>query len=132
MFAVLPQGKEKGTVYNGLANSVAGNTKHKEEALKFVEFLGGEETTKIQSESGVAIAAYKGTQDAWAKAYPEFNLSVYPEMMDYGTIFAYSRNKSKWEETQTEVMRKIFEGSVSVEDGCNQIASKMNAVLAEE
>lgn len=130
--AVLPQGKERGTVYNGLANSVSANTKHKEEALKFIEFLGGEEAAKIQSESGVAIAAYEGTQDAWAKAYPEFNLSVYPDMMDYGTIFAYSKNKSKWEETQTEVMRKIFEGSVSVEDGCDQIAEKMNEVLAAE
>ncbi|WP_156332240.1 extracellular solute-binding protein, partial [Clostridium paraputrificum] len=116
--AVLPQGKTRGTVFNGLGNSVSAKTKNPEAAWKFVEFLGSEKANKIQAESGAAIPAYEGTSEAWTKSNDKFNLSVFTEMLDYATIKPYIKNNSKWETEENNILKKIFSGDMSVDEGC--------------
>lgn len=129
---VLPEGKERASVYNGLGYAVSAKTKNPDAAWKFVEFLGGQKANEIQAEKGSAIPAYEGTQDPWVEFSPEFNLGVYPEMISYGRVFAYSKTKPQWEEVQNEVLRKVFEGEITVDEGCDEIAKRMNEILAEE
>ena len=130
--AVLPQGKQKATIYNGLGNAVAANTTHKEEAWKFVEYLGSEEANKIQAESGVAIPAYQGTTDAWMKTQTKFNSKVYADMLAYAKINPYSKETDKWQTAEKESLLKAFTGEVSVNDACDEAAKKVNEVLATE
>ena len=56
--AVLPKGKERAVIIHGLSNVIAANTKHPEEAWKFVEFLGSREAMEIQAKTGTVIPAY--------------------------------------------------------------------------
>jgi len=130
--AVLPQGKQRATIYNGLGNAVAANTTHKEEAWKFVEYLGSEEANKIQAESGVAIPAYQGTTDIWMKTQTKFNSKVYADMLAYAKINPYSKETDKWQTAEKETLLKAFTGEVSVNDACDQAAKKVNEVLATE
>ena len=130
--AVLPQGKQRATLFNGLANAVAANTPNKEAAWKFVEFLGSEEGNKIQAESGVAIPAYEGTTDAWMKTQTKFNSKVYPDMLAYGKINPYSKETDKWVTAEKEALLKAFTGEVSVSDACDEAAKKVNEILATE
>ncbi|OOM06362.1 ABC transporter substrate-binding protein [Clostridium saccharobutylicum] len=130
--AVLPQGKQRATIINGLANAVAATTPHKEEAWKFVEFLGSEEANKIQAESGVAIPAYQGTTDAWAKTQTKFNSKVYVDMLSYAHINPYSRETDKWQTAEKEALLKAFTGESSVSDACDEAAKKVNEILASE
>lgn len=130
--AVLPQGKQRATIFNGLGNAVAANTPHKEEAWKFVEFLGSEEANKIQAESGVAIPAYQGATDAWMKTQTKFNSKVYADMLAYAKINPYSKETDKWQTAEKESLLKAFTGEVSVSDACDEAAKKVNEILATE
>ncbi len=130
--AVLPKGKKQATIYNGLGNAVAAKTKHPEEALKFVKFLGGEKANKLQAEKNGAIPAYKGTEQGWIDANKHFNVKVYPEMMKYAVIFPNSETREKWMQLETEVLSKVWAGDMSVKDGCADLAQKIDAMLATE
>jgi len=129
---VLPKGKERATIYNGLGNAVAANTPHKEEAWKFVEFLGSEEANEIQAESGVAIPAYQSTADAWTKTQTKFNSKVYVDMLSYAKIYPHSKETAKWQDAENQALLKAFTGEVSVSDACDEAAKKVNEILATE
>jgi len=130
--AVLPQGKQRATIYNGLGNAIAASSKNQEQAWKFVEYLGSEEANKIQAESGVAIPAYQGTTDLWMKTQTKFNSKVYADMLTYAKINPYSKETDKWQTAEKESLLNAFTGKVSVNDACDEVAKKVNAVLATE
>ena len=130
--AVLPQGKQRATIINGLANCVAESTSHKEEAWKFVEFLGSQEANKIQAESGAAIPAYEGTADAWVNVSKKFNSKVYVDMLPYAHINAYSKETEAWQNAEKAALIKGFTGEIPVSDACDQAAKKVNEILATE
>lgn len=130
--AVLPAGKQKATMYNGLGNAISAKTKNADAAWKFVEFMGTKEANEIQAKSGAAIPAFKGTEQAWVDNNKQFNVKVYPEMLEYAHIFPNSETRSKWDAKETEIFSKVWSGSISVEDGCNQMAKEMNDLLATE
>ena len=48
--AVLPKGKQRAVIFNGLGNVIAANTKYPEEAWQFLKFLSSEEAHLIQEE----------------------------------------------------------------------------------
>lgn len=129
--AVLPQGKQRASVYNGLANAVSAKTKNQEEAWKFVEFLGSEEANIIQAESGAAIPAYEGTADKWVEATSQFNTKVFIDMLDYSEILPYSNNSAKWKAIEEESLPKVWNGDISVEEALKQLDKDIEAVLAE-
>jgi multiple sugar transport system substrate-binding protein len=130
--AVLPQGKQRATIYNGLGNAIAASSKNQEQAWKFVEYLGSEEANKIQAESGVAIPAYQGTTDLWMKTQTKFNSKVYADMLAYAKINPYSKETDKWQTAEKESLLNAFTGKVSVNDACDEAAKKVNAILATE
>lgn len=130
--AVIPQGKTKATMYNGLGNAVAAKTKHPEEAWKFEEYLGTKEANDIQSEKGAAIPAYKGTEQGWVDSYKNFNLKVYPEMLSYGVLFPTSATSPKWSTIEDTIMTKVFLKQLTVDDGCDQLQKQVDALLATE
>lgn len=130
--AVLPQGKTKATIYNGLANSGSAKTKYPEQTLKFLEYLGSKEANTIQGESGAAIPAYKGVENSWVDHYKTFKLGAYTEMLEYAVIFPNSATKAKWYQIQNETMTKVWSGQITLEEGCDKIAKEMNELLATE
>jgi multiple sugar transport system substrate-binding protein len=59
-FAPLPKGPDgRKSMFNGLADSIWVGSKHKEEAWKWVRFLGSEEGQKIIASHGVVFPAIK-------------------------------------------------------------------------
>lgn len=129
--AVLPQGKKRATVYNGLGNSVSAKSKNADAAWKFVEFLGSEEGNKIQAESGAAIPAYEGTAEAWAKSSNNFNLEAFLEMVDYAQIKPYVKDNSRWEKAENDILKKVFAGELDVNTACEQLSSEMDTIIEE-
>jgi multiple sugar transport system substrate-binding protein len=130
--AVLPKGQQRASIYNGLGNVIANNTKYPEECWKFLKFLGSEEANLIQAKNGAAIPAYKGTQQPWVEYTTNFNLKYYVDMLEYGVAYPTSKTRPKWEEVQNDVLRKVFAQDLSVEEGCKDLAKQMNEILAEE
>lgn len=131
----LPQGVSgHATIYNGLGNAVAANTKNKEAAIKFIEFLGSEEANIIQGEYASAIPAYTEAQSAWAEATTKnnFETQCLVDMLEDGRIKPYTKSTAKWEKVEMEILRKVWAGELSVSDACDQLVKEINAILAAE
>lgn len=132
--AVLPMSNEggKASIFNGLGNAIAANSEHPDEAWKWVEYLSSKEGQERQAELGIAISAYKGTAEEWTKAYPEFNVQAYIDMVDYAQIRPYSNQTSVWEDKAYELLKKAYAGEEDVAIACEAVSKMMNEAIAAE
>ncbi len=133
--AVLPKDAATGrnaSIYNGLGWAAAGNTAHPEEAWKLIEYMGSKAAQQKQSDLGIVISAYEGTVSNWTAAYPDFNLQAYLDMMGDLVIRPYSKSTVVWENMSSEKLVEAWTGAKTADEVCKDIASEMNASLAEE
>lgn len=130
--AVLPKGKVRATVYNGLGNAVSAYTKNKEAAVKFVEFLSSKKGMEIQGSTATAIPAYKGTDKKFVEATKDtFNTEVFSDMLEYGVLRPNGANFNRAESTATEELAPIFSGKSTVTEATEKAAKSVNDILAE-
>lgn len=129
--APIPKLKKHSNVIHGLGNAIAGNSKHKDEAWKFVKFLASKEAALIQAEGGL-ISTYEGTQDAWLDSAPEFNLQIFLDAAEYAEPYPISKDVGAWHSIMLEEIAKAWDGQITVEEAAHKIAEEMNAILAEE
>ncbi|MCI6283691.1 sugar ABC transporter substrate-binding protein [Selenomonas sp.] len=130
--AMLPKGKQRATIYGGLGNAVAAKTKHKEAALAFASYLASKEANEIQGRMNACIPAYRGTEQGWVQANAQFHVKVYPEALAYAVIFPNSETREKWMLTETDVLKNAWSGERSVKDACDELATKIDAMLETE
>ena len=119
--AVLPQGKTRASIYNGLGYAIAANTPNPEVALDFVAFCGTEEANKLQAENKAAIPAYAGTEHYFTDLFSDINIACYTEMIEYGVQYPFSPNKSLWEPQEEELMTSVYAGELTVDEACDQL-----------
>ena len=129
---LLPKGEKEAVVIHGLGNVIAANTKHPKEAWEFAKFLGSEEANKIQAETGTVLPAYEGTQDAWVKSNPNFNLQVFIDAAEYAVPYPASVETRKWQQIELDALTKAYNGEISVEDAVKEIGKKVDEVLFSE
>lgn len=130
--AVLPKGRKPATVIHGLANVISAKSPRKEAAWKFVDFMARREAAEIQAKGGVTIPSYDGTQDAWLKSMPEFDLQVFIDMLDEAQPYPSSRNTAVWEDLEYLLLGAPFSGKGGIEQAARTIATQMDRALDEE
>ena len=134
--AVLPYYKDPSdrvSIYNGLGWAAAANGKNTDAAWSLIEYLGSKEAQIKQAELGVTMSAYKGTSDAWVNSVDCFDLNGHMKMLDAKLVFRpYSRVTTVWEDMMTEKLKEAWTGDKATADVCKDIATEMNAALAEE
>lgn len=130
--APMPKGTQRGSICGGMGYSIAANTKHPEESWKFMEFLAGEEANLIQSKSGAAISAYKGTQEPWVAGFSTIDAQVFVDASEYGYSSQYCSSRDDWSTVETDMMTQIFSGTLEVKDGCKQLADTIQQILDNE
>lgn len=132
--AVLPKGPTgtQASIYNGLGEAIAYNTKHPDAAWKWVEYLSSKDGMYRSGQLGVAIPAYEGASDEWIKTNTTFNIKTYPEMIQYGVILPYSNTTGIWENQVYEQIKGAFNGTKTVDQACKDAANVMNESLAIE
>mgnify|MGYP001348811180 CR=1 FL=1 len=129
--APLPKMKKRSNVIHGLGNAISADTKEKEAAWEFVKFLASKEAQLIQAEGGL-ISTYEGTQDAWLKSAPQFNLEVFLEAAEYAEPYPISKDVGAWHSIMQQEIAKAWDGQITVEEAAKKIAEEMNAILADE
>lgn len=130
--AVLPKGRQRATTIHGLAAAISGKTEHPEAAWKFVKFLGSRKAALIQSGEGATISSYAGTQDAWVKSMPEFDLKVFIDMLDYAVPYPASKLTPVWENLQPQLLGGPFSGKGGIESASRTLARQMDLALEQE
>lgn len=128
--APLPQGKQRAGLSGGMGYSIAANTAHPAEALKFVEWLAGEEANTIQAQSGAAIPDYAGTQSAWVEMFPNINAQVFVDAFAYGKSSQYCKGHAEWTDIENQYTNEIMSGSMTAEEACKELAEQVDNIMA--
>ncbi len=128
----LPSQEQGASIYNGLAYSASSQTKHKKEALAFLEFLASKEANLIQAEYASAIPAYRGTSESWVNHIPNLDLQIFVDQLDVGIIYPTSKYGLQWDLLRNDIFPPVFTGNVDVRTASEEYANKMNAILASE
>ncbi len=126
---VVPKGKQRAVSIHGLANVIAANTKHKDAAWKFVQFLGSKEVAEVFAKTGTVIPAYNGTQDAWLQSVPNLNLKAFIDEVDYSVPLPSVKNTGEIWQYETDILKKAWSGEESVEDAVKELTKKANEAL---
>lgn len=131
--AVLPSkdGNRTG-VFNGLGNAIGSNTEHPEEAWKFVNYLSSEEAQRKQSELGVAISTYEGSEEVWVESDDQFDLQPYIDMLEQRVIRPHTNATAVWEAKLFEILRAGYTGDKETADVAQETAEMMNQFISQE
>ena len=131
--AVLPKKDDtRISIYNGLGWAASADSKNGEAAWQLIEYLGSEEAQKKQSDLGITISAYEGTEDGFIQKNPNFNLKAYIDMKENIVIRPYSQDTVVWEDMSMETLVNVWNGTDTMENACKKIAVEMNEDLAKE
>jgi hypothetical protein len=121
------------SVIHGCANVVNANSENKEAAWAWAKFLTDKEAQDALGKTGKLIPCCKGSADLWVQSNPKMNLQIFMKEADNNSVaYPVSEKTSEWNDLETTYMTKIFNKEVTVEEGCNELAKKMNEVLATE
>ncbi|MDQ6601015.1 ABC transporter substrate-binding protein [Bacillus salipaludis] len=129
--AVVPKGKKRAVAIHGLSNVIAANTKHKDAAWKFVQFLGSKEAAEVYAKTGTVIPAYNGTQDAWVKAVPNLNLQAFIDGAKYSMPLPSVKSTGEIWQYETDILKKAWSQEESVQDAVKELTTKANEALSK-
>lgn len=129
--AVVPKGKQRAVAIHGLANVIAANTKHKDAAWKFVQFLGSKEAAEVYAKTGTVIPAYNGTQNAWLQSVPNLNLKAFIDGVEYSVPLPSVKNTGEIWQYETDILKKAWSEEESVEDAVKELTKKANDSLSK-
>lgn len=130
--AVLPKGKERAVIIHGLGNVIAANTRHPEEAWKFLEFLGSREAQEIQAATGTVIPSFLELQAGWVESNPNFNLQVFLDQLEWTVPYPVSVRAGHWQQIQIDVLTPAWAGEVPIEEAAQELARQVQEVLDSE
>lgn len=130
--APMPKIKKNAAVIHGLSNVIYAKTKHQKEAWELVKFLSSKDANEMVAKSGVVIPAYKPALDIFLKSYSSVNLKAYTDSVEYSVMYPVSKNTSKWTTVQDDILKKVWAGQMSAEEGTKKIGEEMNKLLEQE
>jgi len=130
--APLPKGENRSFYANGIGNVAFAKTEHPEEAWTFLQFLGSKRAAEIQAETGTVIPAFKGEEDTYARALPQFDLKVITDQLPNGLPIPSSIDTAVWSDFAITEFTKAWTGEESVEQAARIVAEQMNTALATE
>ncbi|MCS5732188.1 ABC transporter substrate-binding protein [Herbiconiux daphne] len=128
----MPAEEKSATVIHGVANVVAADSQNKAAAQAFQAYLGSKEAALTLAELGAAIPAFNGTQQTWVDSEPGFGLQMFLDATSYAVPDPESYNTTAWRDLEYELLPQAFSGERPVKEVADELAERMNALLAEE
>lgn len=121
---------KKTDVINGLGYAVNAQTKNKEEALKFLTWLGGAEAMEIQGKDGTVISARNDAQHFYVETHPQLDLGVFTANLE-DTILLEPKCKKYTEmvNVQKIYLAELWEGTMTAEEACGKIQEEQQVII---
>jgi multiple sugar transport system substrate-binding protein len=132
----LPKGPigQRATMFNGLADSIWVGSKHKEEAWKWVKFLGSAACQDIVATAGVVFPAVKGMPEKAIAAQKAKGVdsSAFLEMTKGKTFLApIADNGSQVNDIMDNAMQAILRGKGEAAAVLKDAGAKVNVVVKQ-
>ena len=139
--AVLPacpdpaQGDGRASISNGPCYATAARGKNLEIVKDVLKFFGEEEAQRIQGESGAAIPAYEGLEDAWVGVFDQFdfklNVPAVIDQFDYAVQSVNNAARPSWKNRVTEILNSICVGTTDIDSGLAAMQECIDTATAE-
>lgn len=126
--APLPQGVQRATTSNSIANVISAGTENPEAAKQWIEFLSTREANEFVAEFGI-MPIYEGTQGAWVNAFPNKNLQVHVDAVEYAIPLPGYKNSMAAIAIETEILNRAWTGEITVREASLEIEARANAIL---
>ena len=130
--APMIHGAEEANVIHGIGVAMSARSRHKPAASAFLAFLGSEQAHRIQAEAGAANPTFIGTNETYVEAIPEFSLDVFVDAAETARTYPASENTSAWLQLEELLYPKILGGDGQLESAAEELATRMDGVLADE
>lgn len=130
--AELPIQKCQGATTHGLAYSVAANSSNKEAALKFVAFAATKEAQEVTAQA--AIPAYEGASEIWKTLYPDQDVQILLDSVDYASPNPYyANNNSETAQIFTDMIATIWvDENADIQAMLDEAQAKMTETASKE
>ncbi len=130
---MLPRGKKRACIANGVANAINSHTKHKEAAWKLVKFLSSREAQIAVAKSGTSIPILKNI------AYSKYYLDGTPpnkiaclKSIKYGHNYPTTSEMKRWlDDIIVQEMDLILLQQESVKEGLEKAKKRVDKILKE-
>lgn len=116
-------------VMNGLGYAVFEGSKHKEEAVDFAIWLGGEEAMKIQGEKGAVISARNDAQKYFAASNKDLNLAAFTNHSDVANPLPVCKSSAELYDLEANELKWAYSGEKKLPDACSELKEKADEVL---
>jgi multiple sugar transport system substrate-binding protein len=130
----LPKGPtgQRATMFNGLADSIWVGSKNKEQAWKWVKYLGSEACQTVVAKAGVVFPAVKGLPDMVTAVHKAKNIddSAFLEMAKGKTFLApIADNGSEVNELMANAIDSVLRGKAQATPALKDANGKVNALF---
>lgn len=129
----LPEAKTKDYMLGGMCYGMNAVSEHKEEAWRFLKFLGGEKANRMLGENGADMPAIEKCQQYYAESYKNFDATAFVEQIKYSRPYEpapyYAIDEAAT--IYNDHMIEIFSGNEDVEEGLEVIDNEINNIIEE-
>lgn len=130
--AELPVKACQGATTHGLAYCVAANSSNTDAALKFVEFASTKEAQEVTAKA--AIPAYEGASETWKELYPDQDVQILLDSVDYASPNPhYANNPSETAQIFTDTISAIWvDENADIQAMLDEAQAKMTETANKE
>ena len=130
--AELPQNVQKGATTHGVAYVIAANSSNTDAAWEFVKFAATKEAQEATAKS--AIPAYEGAAEVWKTLYPNQDVQILLDSVDYASPNPrYAKNSTEAAQILTDTISAIWlDENADIQAMLDEAQEKMLEVINEE
>lgn len=129
--APLPGGAEAAVAVNSLTSVVNAASDSPEKAAEFAAFVASEEAADIRIAAQDKAPAYGEKWREWAADSPFQIETVMEYSLEHGRPLPSTLNTAEWTAAEVDTLTQIYAGQLELEAGLQQLASTVDALLAE-
>lgn len=132
--APLPKGKIRATSAPNLYYGISTQTKHPEEAWRFLKFLVGPEGQKIIAENSMALPTVTdpGVNKLFLEGHPPEHVNVFIDSMEYASHHFETMGEKFIDiiPVLQPAVELVLNGEITAERAMKDLAPRINAILA--
>lgn len=127
----LPKAKTQEFIAGNMHYGMNAASEHKEEAWRFLQYLGSEEANDIVGQKGIDLPARISSQSYYASSFQQFDGMAFVEDMEYAKPYASSPAYAEDAigSITNDGIIAIFTKQIGVEEGMKKMAADIDAEI---
>lgn len=131
----IKEGVKTKSVIHGVGNVISANSKHPDEAFKFINYMSSEESMKTYTELALVSQSHKNVQDLYGKVMKEktgLDVSVVYDVAKDAMPLPNSVDTAKWDKIIVDNISSYVQDKQSFDDMIKNTQKDMQEVLDKE